>query len=79
MVCEQGNEVFPQSSVATQVRVLLYSCGQVPGAVSVETMLMVGVPSQASVALGVPKEGALGHSMVAFAGQVMVGGTLSST
>jgi hypothetical protein len=53
-------ELLPQSSVAVQVRVTLYSCGQTPGVV---TSLNVneGLWSQASEAVGLEKVGVDGH------------------
>lgn len=75
-----GVEVLPQASVATQVRVVVNSCGQVtPGVVVVETMETTGALSQASITVGVPKTGVAVHSMVVFDGQEIVGGVLSVT
>lgn len=72
--------MLPQASVETQVRVVVYSCGQViPGVVVVETMETTGELSQASVVVGVPKDGITEHSMVVFGGQLMEGGVLSVT
>ena len=52
MVCVHETE-FPQSSLATQVLVMVYSCGHPPAAVTSEDVI-VGVPSHASVAVAVP-------------------------
>jgi hypothetical protein len=78
MVCEAW-ELFPQSSVAVQVRVVLYSCGHDPGVV---TSLNVneGVASQLSVAVGVVKTGVDGHSTDDGPGKdEITGAVLSST
>lgn len=72
--------VLPQSSVATQVRVMVSSCGHAPPTVtSVE--VMVGVASQLSVAVAfpvLPGKVLAVHSMVVLAGHEIAGGTLSS-
>ena len=80
IVCIQLLEL-PQSSVATQVRVMVLSCGHAPPAVT-SLNVTVGVPSQLSVAVAVPF--AAGnvldpHWIVVLAGQVIVGAVLSST
>ena len=69
-------EVFPQSSVANQVRVL--TTGQVPIAVVLTTVTST-VWSQASDAVALPHTTAAGHSMVVLAGQVMDGAVISLT
>jgi hypothetical protein len=77
-----GSDVLLQSSVATQVRVELYSFSHEPEVVDVPVTEIVGVRSQLSEAVGVPKgseEGVAGHDTVMFAGHVMVGKVLSST
>src|SRR5215216_7134027 len=82
MVCVQLLEL-PQSSVARQVRVIVYSCGHAPPTVtSVE--VIATIRSQLSVAVAVPLDppGAVlaVHWIVMFGGQkVMTGGVLSST
>jgi hypothetical protein len=80
MVCTQDDEL-PQSSAALQVLVIVYSCGHPPATVtSVE--VIVGVPSQLSVAVAVPVFAGnvlAVQSTVTLAGQVMVGAALSST
>jgi hypothetical protein len=53
--------VFPQSSVAVQVRVVLYVPIQEPGVV-VSTKVNVTVASQASVAVGAVNTGNAGQS-----------------
>jgi hypothetical protein len=74
---------FPQSSVARQVRVMVYSCGQAPPTVT-SVKVMVGVPSQLSVAVAMPSavftEGFVlaVHWIVMLAGQVIEGARLSS-
>jgi len=75
---------FPQSSVAVHVRVIADSLLQPPGDVASEKVI-VGVPSQLSVAVAMPSAGLIAgfvlaeHSIVTFAGQVIDGATLSST
>ncbi len=54
---------LPHGSVAVQVRVTECSCGQEPGVVT-SAKVRVGVPPQASVAVGVAKDGVAGHSIV---------------
>ena len=72
-------EEFPQASVAVQVRVTEYSCGQSPGVVESEKV-MVGLASQASVAVAAPKFGVAGHSIgVLTVGQLITGGVVSTT
>ena len=70
---------LPHESVAVQVRVTEYFCGQEPGVVT-SAKVRVGVPPQASVAVGVAKEGVAGHSMVVGPGSVeMTGAVVSVT
>ena len=64
IVCEQGADTFPQASRKTQVRVTLYSCGQSPGAVTIEETDITGAVSQTSLAVGIPNSGVAGHSIV---------------
>ena len=45
----------------------------------VDSIVMVGVASQASAAVGVPNTGEAGQSTVVFAGQLIVGEVLSRT
>jgi hypothetical protein len=52
MVCTQVL-LLPQSSVARHVRAIEDSCGQPPG-VTTSVKVMVGVPSQLSVAVALP-------------------------
>src|SRR6266498_2823485 len=54
---------LPHGSVAVQVRVTEYFCGQEPGVVT-SAKVRVGDPPQASVAVGVAKLGIVGHSIV---------------
>ena len=71
-------DVLPQSSVAVQVRVILYSDGQVPFVVT-SAKVNTGVP-QLSVAVGVVHEGVPEHSIVDGPGKPdITGGIVSST
>jgi hypothetical protein len=80
MVCKHVL-VFPQSSVANHVRLIVNSCGQAPAIVrSVD--VIVGVASQLSVAVAVPVlAGAVlaVQRMVTLAGHTSAGAVLSST
>ena len=61
------------------MRVTLYCCGQVPGVVT-SAEVSVGLGSHKSVAVGVVKLGAAGHSIVLGAGSVEIaGGVVSAT
>ena len=72
-------DVFPQSSVAVHVRVVLYAPTHDPGVVA-STNVMVTVASQASVAVGGVNTGSAGQSTgVVCATHVIVGGTKSTT
>jgi Ni,Fe-hydrogenase III small subunit len=76
-VCE-AVAVLPQPSSAVQVRVMLYSFGQVPFVVT-SAKVSVGTP-QLSVAVGVVQDGVPEHSIVVALGNPeMTGGTVSST
>src|SRR5688572_17080408 len=71
---------LPQSSVAVNIRVTLYSCKHIPLGVKISTEVIVGVPSQASVAVAGGKSGSAGHSIgVTTVGHVKTGGVLSVT
>ena len=71
-------DVLPQSSVAVQVRVMLYSFGQVP--LVVKSAKVNTGTSQLSVAVGVVHDGTPEHSMVDGPGKPeMTGGIVSST
>ena len=74
---------LPQSSVALQVLLMVYSCGQVGLCIVTSVDVTVGVASQLSVAVAVPfaPPGAVlaEHSRVRFGGQVITGAVLSST
>src|SRR6187551_2155817 len=71
--------VLPQSSVAVQVRVVLYVPVHEPG-VDASTKVIVTVASQASVAVGDVKTGSAGQlTGVVCATQVIVGGVISWT
>jgi len=77
IVCE-AVAVLPQPSSAVQVRMMLYSFGQVPFVVT-SAKLNTGVP-QLSVAVGVVQEGVPEHSIVDGPGNPeMIGGVVSST
>src|SRR6266496_1253877 len=70
---------LPHGLVAVQVRVTEYFCGQEPGVVT-SAKVSVGVPPQASVAVGVAKDGVAGHSVIEGPGSAeMTGAVLSST
>ena len=72
--------IFPQSSVAVHVRLIVYSCAQAPATVTSEDVI-VGVASQLSVAVADPVLAGnvlAVQRIVTFAGQVMAGATLSS-
>src|SRR4030095_10590699 len=71
--------VLPQSSVAVQVRVTVYSAGQLPGVVtSLNVIATEG--SQASLAVAAPKVGVAGHMIGdTTVGHVMAGGVISCT
>src|SRR5438093_12835362 len=60
-------ELLPQWSVAVQVRVPAWACGQLPGVVA-SANVRVGLGSQASVAVGVVNDGVAGHSMTVLVG-----------
>jgi hypothetical protein len=80
MTCTQEAEL-PQSSAANQVLLIVYSCGQPPATVTSEEVI-VGVPSQLSVAVAVPvfAGNVLSvQSTVMFAGQVIAGPASSVT
>jgi hypothetical protein len=78
MVCEAVEEL-PQESVAVQVRVVEYSCGQIPGVVT-SAKVNSGLKSQASVAVGVVNDGVAGHSIDDGPGKAEItGAVLSST
>jgi hypothetical protein len=71
--------VFPQSSVAVQVRVTLTVPGQLPGVVT-SLKVTTTLASQASLAVTIPKVGVAGQSMGEVTeGHVIVGGTTSLT
>ena len=71
--------VFPQSSVAVHVLVVLYDPAQEPG-VEASTKVMVNVASHASVAVGAVKTGKAGQSTGdVCATHVIVGGVISCT
>ena len=70
--------LFPQWSVAVQVRVTERACGQLPGVVT-SANVSVGLGSQASVAVGVVNAGLAGHSIVVGPGSVEISGAWVST
>src|SRR3989454_6642315 len=72
-------ELLPPSSVAVQVRVTEWACGQLPGVVT-SANVRVGLESHASVAVGVVNTGDVGHSMVVGPGSAeRVGAWVSTT
>ena len=80
MTCTQV-VLLPQSSIAVQVLVIVYSGPQPPAKVT-SLLNTSGKPLQLSVALAKPVvsvEVSSMHSKVRFAGQVMTGGVVSST
>ena len=81
MVCRHVLEL-PQSSVALQVLLMVYSCGHPPATVT-SVDVIATTRSQLSVAVAVPlvPPGAVlaVHSIVRLGGQVICGGVLSST
>ena len=80
MVCVPEIEL-PHASVAVHVRVIVDSCGQVPGAVA-SMKVTTGAGSQLSVAVAMPvAAGALeaSHSTVAVIGTVITGSVVSTT
>jgi len=73
--------MFPQASVAVQVRVMFGWPGQLPGAVA-SVKVIVGVPPQLSVAVAVPVfEGSVEAPQASSLspGQVIVGAVVSFT
>ena len=72
-------EAFPQPSVAVQVLVILYSCEHKPGVVMSEKVIVTEA-SHASIAVMVPKDGVVPHSIgLTTTGQLMTGAVLSCT
>ena len=71
-------EVLPQSSVAVQVRVTLYSFGQLPSVLT-SLNVRVGVESHESEAVGDAKLGVAGHSIVDGPGTAEIAGAVVST
>ena len=71
--------LLPQSSVARHIRVATYARQPVVGGGVVDSIVIVGVASQASCAVGVPNTGVSGQSMVVLGGQLIVGEVLSRT
>jgi hypothetical protein len=74
--------ILPQSSVAFQVLVMVYSCGHVGEATVTSLKVTVGIASQLSVAVAVPVFAGnvlAVHSIVVLAGHVIIGAVLSST
>src|SRR5437899_11509836 len=70
--------LLPQWSVAVQVRVTSWACGQLPGVVT-SAKVSVGLGSQASVAVGVANDGVAGHWIVVGPGSVEITGAVVST
>ena len=76
MVCE-ACEIFPQASVAVQVRVTLYEPAQAPGVVTSEEVKVKALP-QASTAVANANSGATGQLMVEAAGKAAITGAVIS-
>ncbi len=76
MVCE-AVELFPQASVAVQVRVTLYEPAQVPGVVTSFEVRVKALP-QASVAVATANTGVAGQLMVEIAGSGSITGAVIS-
>jgi hypothetical protein len=71
--------LLPHASVATQVRIIVNSCGQIPAVVA-SVKPIIGAVSQLSVTVGVPVPGGNVlplQSTDALAGHVKIGGLLS--
>src|SRR5206468_11351287 len=71
-------ELLLQWSVAVQVRVTSFACGQLPGVVT-SANVSVGLASHASVAVGVANDGLAGHWIVVGPGSVEITGAVVST
>ena len=69
---------LPHASFAVQVRVTEYFPAQLPGVVASENVNF-GVESQRSVAVGVSKLGAAGHSIVEAGGSAEMDGAVASS
>ena len=76
MVCE-ACELFPQASVAVQVRVTLYEPAQAPGVVTSEEVKVKALP-QASTAVATANSGVAGQLMVVAAGREAIIGAVIS-
>ena len=71
---------LPQSSVATQVRVTLNSCGHKPPGKVLSVKVTVGLASHKSIAVAAGNVGTAGHSTVVITvGHVIIGAVLSVT
>lgn len=72
-------DTFPQSSVAVQVRVILYDAGHIPGMTASENV-MVTVGSHASIAVGDANTGTAGQLIgEAWFEHTITGGVISCT
>ena len=76
MVCE-AVELFPQASVAVQVRVTLYEPAHVPGVGTSLEVSMKALP-QASVAVAVVNSGVAGQLIVVGDGKAEITGAVIS-
>ena len=76
IVCE-AVELFPQASVAIQVRVTLYDPVQAPGVVISEEVSVNALP-QASVAVATANSGVEGQLIVVEAGNAEITGAVIS-
>ena len=76
MVCE-ACDMFPQASVAVQVRVTLYEPAQAPGVVTSEEVKVKALP-QASTAVATANSRVEGQLMVEAAGKAAITGAVIS-
>ena len=76
MVCE-ACELFPQASVAVQVRVTLCEPAQSPGVVTSEEVRVKAL-EQASTAVATANSGVAGQLMVVAAGKAAITGAVIS-
>jgi hypothetical protein len=79
MDCAQVLERFPQASSAYQTRTTVRAKQPVGGGGDGKTGTITGERSQLSEAVGIPKDGMAGQSIVKLAGQVIVGDVMSWT
>ena len=70
--------MLPQASIAVQVRVTLYSCGQSPGVVT-SANVKLGSGSHTSAAVGSLNTGPSGHSTLPSGPTPLITGAVSSS